>query len=169
MTQPHPKTQAPPHARPEQAQPSGLPALAYVEALLERMERDPQPEDGGLGLAQTLALLQHLVASPPEGTSGDALVMDLLRVMRHHLRREPCTVLSAPDQLTTTQAAALLGVSRPTLIRYIERGRLHATTVGSHRRLLVADVLRLRASLEQTAQGMERLAALRDEHGDLDY
>lgn len=50
-------------------------------------------------------------------------------------------VLALPEELTTGQAADLLGVSRPTVVSLVEKGELGATRVGSHRRLNTAEVL----------------------------
>ncbi|HEV7759651.1 MAG TPA: helix-turn-helix domain-containing protein [Acidimicrobiales bacterium] len=50
-----------------------------------------------------------------------------------------------PDVLTTGQAADLLGVSRPTVVKLVDNGDLPATRVGSRRRLAATDVLAYRA------------------------
>ncbi len=68
-------------------------------------------------------------------------------------------------ELTTTQAATLLGVSRPHLIGMIEDGILSCHTVGTHRRLQRADVLRLRAQWEQRRPA---LAAMTDAGHEID-
>lgn len=57
--------------------------------------------------------------------------------------RGPVSVTVMPDELTTTQAAELLGVSRPTLMKLVNGGNLPAHKVGSHTRLNPRDVLRL--------------------------
>ena len=57
---------------------------------------------------------------------------------------ERAFVLRSPEQLTTEQAAAVLGVSRPTVIRLVETGKLPARVVGTHRRLVLGDVLAYR-------------------------
>lgn len=60
----------------------------------------------------------------------------------------PVAVSAMPDQLTTTNAASLLGVSRPTLMKWVREGRIDAVKVGSHHRLNAGDVLFLRERLK---------------------
>jgi excisionase family DNA binding protein len=51
------------------------------------------------------------------------------------------TIMPVGADLTTTQAAEVLGVSRPHVIKLIERGDLAFRLVGTHRKLAVRDVL----------------------------
>jgi excisionase family DNA binding protein len=63
-----------------------------------------------------------------------------------------------PTLLRTQQAADLLGVSRPTLIKMLEDGRLPYERPGDHRRIRLEDVLAYRASRRiQRQQGMTEL------------
>lgn len=75
-----------------------------------------------------------------------ALPHSALRVLAGALRQmaEGHGVLLVPvdAELTTQQAADLLGVSRPFLIKLLEQRKLPYRRVGAHRRLLAADVLR---------------------------
>jgi len=66
---------------------------------------------------------------------------------------------SPAADLTTTQAAALLGVSRPHLIGLIEDGVMPCRMVGSHRRLARRDVERLRARWQRSRRPLAAMAA----------
>lgn len=65
----------------------------------------------------------------------------LIKVLAIVARGDTVTIGSLPDELTTTVAAAQLGVSRPTLMRMIREGQIPAHKVGSHHRLRTSDVL----------------------------
>lgn len=70
---------------------------------------------------------------------------------------------TAEDDLTTTQAAAELGMSRPTLISLLQAGELDYHMVGSHRRIPRSEVVRYREArdVEVPALDEDRKAALR--------
>lgn len=54
------------------------------------------------------------------------------------------SIREIPPQLTTTDAAQLLAISRPTLMKLIEAGEVAAVKVGTHTRVRREDVLALR-------------------------
>jgi excisionase family DNA binding protein len=65
---------------------------------------------------------------------------------------------SLPKELTTTVAAQVLGVSRPTLMKMISRGDLAVKKVGSHTRLAREDVLAFNLHRRQEqAEAVQRL------------
>jgi excisionase family DNA binding protein len=70
----------------------------------------------------------------------------------------------ATGEISTGQAADLLGVSRRTIVQLIERGDLAATRIGTRRRLEAADVLALRerARSQRRATLRDVIAASRD-------
>lgn len=84
------------------------------------------------------------------GTSGDQVEIPagVYRVLRQAVEamREGLAVTLAPQTptLTTQQAADLLGVSRPTLVKLLEEDRIPYERVGTHRRLLLRDLLEYR-------------------------
>lgn len=54
------------------------------------------------------------------------------------------SVAPQATKLTTQQAADLLGIARPTLIKILDAGEVPYERVGTHRRLLLSDVLSYR-------------------------
>jgi excisionase family DNA binding protein len=79
------------------------------------------------------------------------------------------TVAPRSQTLTTQEAADLLGVSRPTVIRLIDRGEIPADRIGTHRRLNLRDLLEYREKrrLAQYA-ALEALSVDLDDEDDLD-
>lgn len=56
-------------------------------------------------------------------------------------RGESISLVSHEPTVTTQEAADLLGVSRPTLVRLLERGEIAYDQPGSHRRVSLRDVV----------------------------
>ncbi len=80
------------------------------------------------------------------------------------LDRTPAAGL--PDEITTGQAADLLGVTRPTVVSLIDRGELPALRVGSHRRLKTADVVAfLEAARSGRRAALDEIVAISEELG----
>jgi excisionase family DNA binding protein len=71
-------------------------------------------------------------------------------------------------EVSTSQAAEILGVSRPTLIDLLDREGVRYRMAGTHRRIPVAEVYALKARLERNGPGLsgvtreERRERLRD-------
>lgn len=62
------------------------------------------------------------------------------------------SVIPMHAELTTVEAAELLNVSRPFLIKQIEAGKIPHHMVGTHRRLRLADVLAYRDHMDTRAE-----------------
>jgi excisionase family DNA binding protein len=100
--------------------------------------------------------------STEEDTEEITLPANLARLVRDVLayvaQGQPVTVLPVLAELTTNQAADLLGVSRPHLIKLLETGEIAFRQVGTKRRVPVSDLLRYRE--ENKARRLQTLAAL---------
>jgi excisionase family DNA binding protein len=85
----------------------------------------------------------------------EALTQLLVHVIERAARGGSMHIRTMPDELTTTVAAELIGVSRPTLMKYIRSGELPSRSVGTHHRVLTHDALELQKRRES-----ERVASL---------
>lgn len=97
----------------------------------------------------------------PDGTDIELPggIHDLLVSIVEHLKAgDGVTVIPMHAELTTVEAADLLNVSRPFLIKQLDAGVLAHHMVGTHRRLRLADVLAYRDRMDRTAA--EALAAM---------
>jgi excisionase family DNA binding protein len=80
----------------------------------------------------------------PDNTRWDipSEVYEVLRVVLGAMARGlAITLMPQHTMLTTQEAADLLGVSRPTLVKLLESGEIPYESRGRHRRLLLTDVL----------------------------
>ncbi len=115
------------------------------------------------------------LAEAPEitlGRTGEAsarapeAVEAALRVVADLLARGRTVSIGAEDEaLTTTEAARLLNVSRPHIVKLLEAGHLPFHKVGTHRRVYRRDVLAYQARQRRNAE--EAMQALADQAQDL--
>ncbi|MBI3970124.1 MAG: helix-turn-helix domain-containing protein [Chloroflexi bacterium] len=131
-------------------------SLTTREPLLARDSEIPAVRQLAAILTQGEPSLIRLLA--PNGESmrlPDPLYSLLVRAVRELARGKAVTVVSVDSDLTTQQAADLLSVSRPFLIKLLESGAIPFHLVGTHRRIRLKDVLAYRERRSQ-----ERRAAL---------
>jgi excisionase family DNA binding protein len=90
----------------------------------------------------------------------------LMTVVEHLKAGNGISIIPLHAELTTVEAANLLNVSRPHLIKQIEAGLLPHHMVGTHRRLRLADVLAYRDRLDaQSSEALDAMAADAEELG----
>ncbi len=75
-----------------------------------------------------------------------ALLVDILDTMAS---RRGITLISENAELTTVEAADLLNVSRPFLIKLLEEGRIPYRKVGKHRRIRQEDVIAYKTTIDR--------------------
>lgn len=77
------------------------------------------------------------------------------------------TLGRVPEVVTTTTAASMLRISRPTLMKHVRDGRLPSPAVGTHTRLSREDVMEFRRTLQRDrARVIQALMELEDELGE---
>ncbi|MFC7403538.1 helix-turn-helix domain-containing protein [Georgenia alba] len=90
----------------------------------------------------------------------------LARVVETVAKGGAVTIETMPSELTTTAAAGMLGISRPTLMKMVDRGEVPAHKVGSHTRLRTDDVLAAkRRRLDEQRRAFEALRQMDEELG----
>jgi excisionase family DNA binding protein len=89
-----------------------------------------------------------------------AIIRDVLTKL---VDAERVTLLREDEELSPEQAAAILGMSRPLVVRRMDIGRLPFRYVGAHRRCRLSDVLRLQREEREQREALERLAAETEE------
>lgn len=79
-------------------------------------------------------------------------------LLAHMLRGERVAVLAEDQEVSPSDASAILGISRPLVVLRMDRGDLPFRYVGKHRRALLKDVLALKSKLDKRQTAMEALA-----------
>lgn len=101
---------------------------------------------------------QGVLAVERGGLRAIAVPPEIGKVLHHVLdvmaRGGTVTIGTVPEVLTTSSAAGILGISRPTLMKMINEGSIPSHMVGTHHRLRADDVyaaLRARRARERAA------------------
>lgn len=112
-------------------------------------DRTVLPPEHPEGLSGVLALLAphsggRATLTGPDGTRLE-LPGEVFEVLRDVVAAlsQGLAITVAPHQtvLSTSEAASLLGISRPTLVRLLESGEIPFDKPGRHRRVRLADLL----------------------------
>jgi excisionase family DNA binding protein len=94
------------------------------------------------------------------------LLMDILEAMA---AGRGITLIPENAELTTVQAADVLNVSRPFLIKLLEEKALPCRKVGAHRRIRMEDVMAYKARIDADREAvLDQLVAEAQEH-DMGY
>ncbi|MDR1854158.1 MAG: helix-turn-helix domain-containing protein [Azoarcus sp.] len=140
-----------PAANETQAALQGQRALAAYLATRPRMQAIEIYDDHNHG---------HRVELP---TAALRLLVDILGEMADG---NAVQVVPLQAELTTQEAADLLNVSRPHLVKLLEDGALPFHKTGKHRRIRAADLMRFKAARErESEQAMRELAQQAQELG----
>ncbi|MCS3857843.1 excisionase family DNA binding protein [Salinibacter ruber] len=90
----------------------------------------------------------------------------LIDVLTDMAEGRPVSVASSNEELTTQEAAELLNVSRPHLVKLLEEDEISYHKVGTHRRVYREDVLDYKArQREEAEEAMQNLTDQAQELG----
>lgn len=128
----------------------------------------PEHEAEIINLVAALEARGRQVPTPvPALVYGEArldLPPEIFQVLTHvataMARGEGVTVVPRDAQLTTQQAADVLGMSRPTFVKLLEQDRMPYEKVGRHRRVRLQDVVEFQdRSRRARSEALDALAA----------
>ncbi len=127
-----------------------MPAIAAPEHILSP---DPSEQNELVELREQLTRIAGQQRRPharlvgPDGSEveiPESAFAALRAVVRDMAQGLTITLIPHDKELTSKEAADILGVSRPFLVRLLDRGEIPYHRVGTHRRLRVEDVLAYR-------------------------
>jgi excisionase family DNA binding protein len=152
-----------------------------MTVLVERPVLPPTDPAEQLELDDAAALLDglpaHAALVAPDGTLvrlPPAVYDVIVQVITALRAGRAITVAPLAQRLTTQEAADLLGVSRPTLVKLLEDGKIPFEQPGRHRRVRLDDLIAFRdrrriersEALDELVRQTEELGLYEDESAD---
>ncbi len=145
-----------------------MPAVREHTFLPPRTERELQAISSAVASSETAELRSADGTVTPIPDEVYAVLRDVLSMLGEG---KAIAVTPLHTELTTQEAAGLLGISRPTLIKKLDQGEIPHTRPSRHRRLRLTDVLEYRSSLrEQRRDALREMVEISEQAGlyDLD-
>ena len=128
-------------------------------------------------LREVEQLVEHAGSSSPVplklvGPDGSAVALPaaiahlITAAVRRLAQGQSVRLVAVDKELTTQQAAELLNISRPYLVKLLEQGEIPYTMTGTHRRIRFPDLMQYRARRDrQRAHVLTELTQLSQELG----
>ena len=102
----------------------------------------------------------YIDSSEQEVVTPAAAFHLLVNILSQMAQGNAVTLIPIHAELTTQEAADILNVSRPFLIKLIEVGEILCRKVGRHRRIRFEDLMNYKQQLDsQRMQALDELAA----------
>ena len=151
-----------------------------LEDRIRRMTPVAAPPEQQAQVAALSRAMEGMVQAPKRraptcqlvGPGGEAISIPesvfcvLERVAEVMARGDSVTVVTVGKEVTTQQAADLLGVSRQYLVRLLDEERIPFRKTGKHRRLRVEDVLSFKEQRDKDRRaGLRELSRLTQDFG----
>jgi excisionase family DNA binding protein len=89
----------------------------------------------------------------------------LITILSNMSEGKSITIIPTDSEVSTQQAADMLNVSRPHLVKLLENNTIPFKKVGSHRRILLRDLITYEKSLQRNRE--EKLKFLSEQAQDL--
>lgn len=137
-------------------------ARSSVLAHAEKIEPNPSQQDALAATARMAPESVEVLIRAPDGSEQvvpGELVRLLLASAGELARGHAVTVLASEVQLSPTETAQLLGLSRPFVARLLDAGDIPSTNLpgSSHRVVRLADVLAFQERRERRREGRRRI------------
>lgn len=127
-------------------------ALRARDLVAEAVQQAPEPHD-----ASGTVRIEQVELSRP---LADMLVRILDDLAQGHAVAVH-TIADGEEEVTTSKAARILGMSRPTLIDLLEKGLIPYRMVGTHRRVPIVGLLAYKMSTRRGGAAPSRTEKLR--------
>lgn len=134
-----------------------------------------EPDSAGRASAAVVASAVRaprgsLLLQLPDGTTIPLphSLVEILRASAGELAEgHAVTVLPSDVALSPAEAAQLLGLSRPFVVRLLDEGEIASVRLphSRHRRIMLADILAFQARRERRREGRKRIAAVVEDTG----
>ncbi|OXM99324.1 helix-turn-helix domain-containing protein [Bifidobacterium vansinderenii] len=140
-----------------------------LASLSEDSQRTVDRRFDDLASQQDFPVAMLKVPEEPDRPLTAELADVLLKVADQLSRGRAVFVAPYDTSLTAQDVANFLGVSRPTLVKLLEQGKIPFEKVGRHRRVLLADLQKyVEARYLENLQTLDSLAADEDSRVTLD-
>lgn len=141
------------------ATPARIPSPKTAEEAREAL-RVLEPIRSGRSPSRTIRVSREGAKRAVSVTVPASAFDQLVEILAHMANGNAVTLVPIHAELTTQEAADLLNVSRPYLVRLLDQGEIPFKHVGTHRRVKAEHVLAYKEQLDEDSKAAaDQLAA----------